>query len=792
MLRVFVSTNALSLTRQGPVSILLLFCSLLIANSAMGQSTMLEEIIVTAQKRSENQSDIGLSITSFTEEQINLLNISSGEDVAHYTPGFTIAKVGGVDVPVLTIRGVGFIDTQPNSSSTVGVYSDGIQLPYPIMTSFQHFDLMRVEVLKGPQGDLYGRNNTGGAVNFISHPPSNVADAELSLGYANYKTIRTAGHFNTPLSDRLQTRTSFLREVRGEGWQVNEDNGDKAGEFTRLGVRTQVGFEPSTSLSISLKAYSNKELGGPQVPQSTAITPSSNAAAAFLYGHGLFPVDSLNSFVVTDQGDPKAARWGFAPRGKTTMSGASAKLDWGFNNVTLVYNAGFDKFARSLNLDWDGTERSSLDTSAETSIKSFSQELRLESDRNANVFWVAGLFQSRDKVEDATSYDGTGSPTLGFTFGSKGIQKTDSIAAFGHTEWRLQDGLHLTVGGRLTTEKRKVSNCTTDTGDGTIAAFFKSLESGGYYTITNPEAAVPGACIHLEGDGTGSPPLVRIPGLHRDSIRTERVSGKIGLKFTTKNNWLVYASISNSFKSGGYNMITALTVEQFTPYSEEVLTAYEMGLKGTLLNDTMKFSGTLFGYDYTDKQESSYIPDSLGIFPTLVGITNIPRSRIIGSELDVRWQASDQITVLANTSYIDTEIKSYQTAYDAYNGSLFQGTGDASGLSLQNTPEFSFTVTGIYEVPITNDLQLRSSISLAFQDEMTSQIVPIPVFAVDAYKLLDLNVTLEHKDLGWSAAFWMKNALDEAYFLSNSLSQDNVVRFTGMPRTFGVALKAVF
>ena len=468
------------------------------ATHSMAESQILEEIIVTAQRRAQAENTVGIAMTVFGDEAIDELRIENSLDVSMYTPGFTITNAGGASVPVYTLRGVGFDDHQPNSSATVGVYSDEVALPYPIMTMGLRHDLERIEVLKGPQGDLYGRNNTGGALNYISNGPTDIASAGISLGAANYQTLDVNGFANGPLGDRVNGRLAGAAKSRNKGWQENELTDQAVGAYDEYSLRGMLDITASDTVDIFVNLHGGRYKGDPQVPQSTVVLPSSNQTAAFLNSIGLYPIASLDPLMVADQDDPQATRWNQDPYHKTTHVGGSVIVDWKIGDAKLTSITGYDEFERDVNLDWDGTPARLLEVSAETQIDSFTQEVRFASDDQGPLTWLGGLYFSKDTVNDSSAYDDSESPTVGFTFGSQADQSTEAAAAFGHTQWQFARQFKLNLGARYTSETRSIENCTTDTGDGTAAGALMTFQALGMLTLTNPQALVPGGCVHLK------------------------------------------------------------------------------------------------------------------------------------------------------------------------------------------------------------------------------------------------------------------------------------------------------
>ncbi|MEM8767646.1 MAG: TonB-dependent receptor [Pseudomonadota bacterium] len=746
---------------------------------------VLEEMVVTAQHRVQDERDVGISMAVFSADAIAELDITSSYDVARHTPGMTMTDSGGGAVPVYTLRGVGFDDHQPNSSSTVGVYVDQVALPYPIMTMGLKYDLERIEVLKGPQGDLYGRNTTGGALNYIANRPDDTLSGGVSLGAGNFETVDLRGYVNGPLGERVNARLAAAGKSRNKGWQEDELSGELVGAYDQYSVRAMFDIAATDDLDVRLTLRTERFNGEPQTPQSTVVLPSSNAQAAFLNSLNLYPVASLDPLMVENQDSNEAVRFNRTPDHDSRHSGGAMHIDWRIGELTFTSITGYERFERELSLDWDGTQARLLEVDADTEIESLTQEFRLASPDGGRLNWLAGVYLSDDTVTDTSNYDDSESPTVGFTFGSASEQETQSVAGFGHLQWQFAEQFRVNAGARYTREERAIENCTTDTGDGSAATALLTFELLGLYTLENPEALVPGACVHLEGTGTSTnPPApdVRVPGLHVDEIKTSQTTGKLGLDWLPGDDWLVFGSVATGFKSGGYNTFSALVVDQFEPYDEETLMAYEAGFKGRVLDQRLALTGAVFRYDYEDKQVSTIIPDQLGVFPGLVGIVNVPESRITGVELGADWLVTESLSLTVNAAFLDAEVTEYDGAFDAFNQVIF----DAAGQPLPNAPEQSYQFLGTYERPIAASLLMRLSLSYTYQSESYSQISAIEQFEVDSRGLLDARLTLAAAAGSWSVALWGQNLTDETYGYSNATAQDNIVRYTGMPRTYGL------
>ncbi|MEM9183073.1 MAG: TonB-dependent receptor plug domain-containing protein, partial [Pseudomonadota bacterium] len=223
--------------------------------AGLAQAQVIEEITVTAQKREQGVNDIGITVNAFTGQQLQELGVFSSEDLAVFTPGLTVNETAATGVPLYSIRGVGFQDYSTGASSTVGLYFDEVAIPYTVMSRGLLFDVERVEVLKGPQGDLYGRNTTAGQINFVSRKPTEEFDASVVINYGRFNTVDVEGFVSGPLSDRVQGRFAMKTTQSNEGWQQSATRDDELGEKDVTAVRGMLNFDLSDSATLLVNVH---------------------------------------------------------------------------------------------------------------------------------------------------------------------------------------------------------------------------------------------------------------------------------------------------------------------------------------------------------------------------------------------------------------------------------------------------------------------------------------------------------------------------------------------------------
>ena len=779
---------------------------------------MLEEVIVTAQKRNQSENDIGIAISTWTGNELRDMGVVSAEDMALRTPGLTVNESSATGVPLYTIRGVGFQDYSTGASSTVGIYFDQVAMPYTVMTRGLLFDAERVEVLKGPQGDLYGRNTTAGQINFISNKPSEEFEVGVNVGYSSYSTVDFEGFVNGSMGENAQGRIALKTIQSSEGWQKSVDGDDELGEKDVTALRASFNIELSQDAKLLLVAHhvddqsdnkANTAYDGREIGLAEFSAPYS-AVAPYLASGETPPWYSTD--------DNEAAGWtnsytssitgttfDLRPKRDNQLKGMSAHLDWDLGNVSLTSITAYNKFERVERNDWDGGQYNDSSNINTTDLSVFSQELQLSGSTDS-VDWLVGAYYSTDEMEEYYHYFMSDSLYGGaslvfdiapFKLNGTGIleldtkyqQETDSSAIFGHVEWQFTDALKLTVGGRYTKEQRDWSGCTYVADDNSLGSFnnvlFGTTLSAGSCGTIDDRPSSPTFILGL----LGTPDANNGLAVFTDTIDTSRMMGKIGLDYTPSDNVLYYASISQAFKSGGFNGANSNTTTQLMPYDEEILTSYEIGAKATLLEGSMQLNAAVFSYDYKDKQEKDRVITLVG---AISGLTNVDESSITGAEIDIQWLPTDGLRLAFGGAWLDTEIEQWQ-AVDAANSAWLVNTAtfDASGSELPQAPSLSYTALIGYDTNITENLILGMALDLSYTDKTTGGVAPER--ATEDYTVINARLSISDASEKWKTLLWVRNVADEDYYASAFLGGNGpYVRSMGMPRTVGVSLSYSF
>ncbi|MEH6571260.1 MAG: TonB-dependent receptor, partial [Halioglobus sp.] len=773
---------------------------------------VLEEVIVTAQKREQSANDIGIAITAFSGEQMDALGIESATDVMAFTPGATLTS-SGQGIPIYTIRGIGFDDYNSNSSSTVGINFDEVAIPYPIMTRLPQYDIERLEVLKGPQGTLYGQNTTGGTINFITNKPEFARTASIRAAYDSDEKVGLQGHVNGALGEKFAGRAAFFTEDGG-AWQENAavgGEGEENGDQDKMALRLQGLWEPTDTLSVLLKADYHKDESDNIVPQFDRfyfINPDADLGDP---GITDFIVDQTTLAGLPDQGDPNSASWnaggndfgGQNPGGDFGRDNEGTllnlRVDWDLEYMTLTSLTSYNDYSRTEANGWDGVATRNWDSFNDTGIEVWSQELRLTSTTDGPLSWITGLYFAKDEVDEVSTGSGQmATSQLYVTPEGLGVDDIDDVAAaglnfdlfstqyeqesttaaiFGHAEYEISEAFSVKLGARYTDDERKIINSCTYDVDGTLANFFNVAVFEGFGEYQQ------GDCVTLNPDTFESVP-------YNETISSTNATGQLGLDWRPNDNHLIYGIVSTGYKSGGFGAPAAASWTSLASYDEEEVLSYELGIKSTLADGAVQLNAAIYHYDYDDKQVSSFIIDP--VFGALTKIINAPESTVQGAELELNWYATDATLVRLTSSYLDAE-------YDEFSSYLFGQSlaenpdrVDLSGTRMQNTPEWQHNLMVHHEIDINDSYGAFVGGDWAYSDEFNSLVGNDPVFTVDSYNVLNLRGGLISTDNAWQVTAWVKNLTDEDYFTALSPSNDANVKIMGRERTFGISLQYNF
>ena len=709
-----------------------LFISLLLTAPIYAEEV--EEIVVTALKRSSTVVDTPAAITAISSTEIEDKGITSMHDLKHLVPSMNFTNVLGAQN--ITIRGIG----QFNGNPGVSVSTDGIFQSRAHSSQLGEMDLERVEVLRGPQGTLYGRNSIGGVVNLITKNPTQDMDGYVKLGYGEYDITTAEAAFGGGISDNTSFRFVVHGTEQGEGFYdcLNAGCGEQ-GYSDKQAFRLKIKSDLTDSVSADLMVASVETEGTPD-PYGW-LTDNRELAAAFgfpqiaaepisLKPHEIYqtPTDqSVNGTNMTDR--------------EYDVSSLTLKIDTELGTLTSI--TAKQEFYDQFNLDRDGSAGAYLDTFDISETETFTQELNFNIERDT-MSLVFGMFYMDDETSRHTHFDNP-QPILGFPVPSMFDFKhdkmdTESEAYFADGTFDINDTTRLSLGVRRTTDE------------------FTSKQDN-FISILMPM------------------PVVAAQTCDREVVTEySSTTSRAVIQHDLSADSNVYASLSEGFKAGGY-----ATYECTDPYDPEEVTSLEFGFKGSLAENT-SLNASLFRYDYTDFQVLQ-----------VVGIQTVTRNAgdatVNGLEIEALSNVSDSLTLNYGITLLDATYGEFVNT----NGIEPQlGEQQLEGNYLTNAPKVSINLGLNYTSAMASGASLTYRANAAYKSRI--YFSEFNEYSQDAYTIVDLNLIWESADETMRSRFFIKNATDEEYISGYLSAATGGGRFGqwGYPRTAGIEIQRNF
>lgn len=749
------------------------------------------EIIVTAQKRSERLLDVPMSITAATGEQLSKQGIVDTSQLAKIIPGFTYQQ-SNYGNPVFAIRGVGFVDNSVTAGSTVSVYVDQIPLPFVAMTRGATLDLERVEALKGPQGTLFGQNSTGGAINYIAAKPTSELKAGVDLSFGRFSELVAGGFISGPIGENMRARLA-VRSESMKSWQQSLSRpGDTLGRKRFYTGRFLLDWDPTETLKFELHVSASHD--GSESPAAQLVRAFSrgfpNARTAPL-------IAAYQTSAIPARG-PRQADWdaGFDYSRDDDFYLIALRGDWQMTEqLTLTSITAYSHMTTHRPIDLDGVAVAGNGFNfrydrQDGLLKSFSQELRLAGDMGA-LKWVVGANYQKQTANEYQLLSNPGSqgsfdftdlaPVLGTDIGRLyywnlssylNNQRPISKAVFGSFDYEVTEKLTVRASARYTDEKRKFSGCLADGGETTTTQFDAIRDA--WSLLAGGVPIAPDACLTLN-DATF------LPGLVSSRLNEDNFAWRASIDYKPSNDSLIYLTAAKGYKSGGYSIVPAIFASQIAPVTQESLQSYEAGFRVSLAGRKLQISGATFYYDYNDKQLIGWANTAFGPLPQLV---NIPKSRVIGAELELTARPIEGLRVNAGLTYINSKVKrDPDLPLDS-----FGQAASYVGESFPNTPEWNGLIDAEYSFPMSDTVNAFVGGSATFRSGTNSFFGRLPDFKIPGYSLFDVRGGFESADGAWRVQAYGRNITNKWYWVNVGVETDAIHRAPGMGATYGLAV----
>jgi outer membrane receptor protein involved in Fe transport len=743
------------------------------------------DIIVTAQKRAEPLTEVPLSINLLDRDALAGRQITSPAGLDGAVPGL-VHTTTAYDAPVYTIRGVGFFNEALGAPPAVSIYQDQVPLPFSAMTEGAALDVARVEILKGPQGALFGQNATGGAINFIPAQPSHQVAGGGSATYGRFDAVAIEGYLAGPLSRTVTARLA-ARIERADGFRYNgtatdrsSRNGDRAFQTARL----LLDWTPLANVKFQLNLNGWRNRSDTSAKQKIGYAPLTPLALGGYADSPGYPDLQAKLQAYPNAGENSRSA-GFDPavslRRDDRFGQVSLRSDVEFGEkVMLTSISALSALGVNRPNDIDGTIYPDIFIAAVGDITSVTQELRLSGTARADrLHWMIGGNYEHDTVHDAQAItmNGTNSGIGPLRFkhlANLNDQRVGTYALFASVDARLGEALTFATAVRYTERRDRFSGCLGDPGgpDGIRDAFaaLSTALSGTTTTIA------PGSCVTL---GDDNKPVTRV----NRRLDEANVSFRSSLSWQASRSGLLYASVTQGYKAGSFDTLPAIRPAQLDPVRQERVLAYEVGGRRDWFSHRLRASAALFYYDYRNKQIAGYVDAGppFGLLPTLV---SVPKSRVLGADAEVHWQPTRTLFLNFGAAWLDSKVRgAFVTA------APLGGQVNIAGENFPNAPRWEltgdamqhFAVSGRWTAYIGGDVSYRSASKAAFGNE--------PLFAIRDYALIGLRVGIETEDNKWQLELWARNLSNTFYWTSVQHVEDTVTRSAGTPRTIGVTVR---
>ncbi|WP_193161749.1 TonB-dependent receptor [Microbulbifer hainanensis] len=706
------------------------------------QQSVLEEVTVTAQKRQQSLQDVSVAVSAFSGDAIEKMGFEEGLDITQQVPNMNFFAIfGEASSPSVSLRGISLVNFSDSWESPVSIYVDDVYRGNPAGSAIQLFDLERVEVLRGPQGTLYGRNTTGGLVHYVSRKPTEDFAASASASFGSYAERIVEGMVSGPLSESVRGRVA-VKSTQNDGWQTNTVTDEKLNDTDNFGYRAQLDFDLTDNGGLLLNVHGSSAdqqsvgfahmgyLESSEAGAATCSIPRIQAGQCTSASFAMTGAEAVNGHY-----DPEHVASGAAGGLGTTIDtfGSSATLNWDFDSFSLTSITAYEELDKFLQDDGDGTAVVYFDEQYAVDAEQYTQELRLNGS-GENTTWVTGFYYYKDDrglvTESPTTADWD---ALGLWHREWVALDTESWALFGQVEYDLNPELTLVSGLRYTDENRD----------------FAQISGPSFYE----------------------------PLTVSDDLSESATTGRLGLDWRPDEVTLAYASLSTGFKSGGFSGSYNASLQATRPVRSEDITNFELGIKTTLA-DRFRVNAAAFNYTIEGYQAQVFLTVADGSV-----ITNAGDVTGTGAEIEVTAPITDNFEMIGGAGWLTTEFDSDQ---------IFHVAGDnytLDGNELPSAPEFTYNLMARYYMSLGGNGELVFQGDYAWQAEHFLQIENDPYSRQDAYGLANASVSWHSPSDRYSIEGFVKNLTDEQYFTyQNTLGSDWGYGVWGQPRTAGMRL----
>lgn len=712
--------------------------------AAWGYGAVIEEVVVTAQKREQNAQEVGIAISAVTGEQMRQLGYTNAQQVTAMAPGVHTVQPNGEANYAIAMRGVANSDFTTNVESPVAVYLDEVYISQMSGTGFMLFDMERVEMLRGPQGTLYGRNATGGLAHFVTVKPSQEVDGYGQLTVGRYDQIKFEGAAGGPVSDVLSARIS-LSTHNNDGYVKNRLLDKRLNNANDWAGRIQLLFEPTDAFSLLLNARQSEQ------DIDTGFFEHVSAAE-----DGVLTPNLVNPVLgyIDNDGDVYSGDYDKDGFNDLQTEGYSATIKWDLERFTLTSITDYSTVKRDYIEDSDASPVPMFNFFLTTDAEQFSQEVRLNG-ATENMNWVAGLYYLDLSVKDSNGaetepfIDPAGDTPAVSGLDNPYETNTQSWSIFGQVERSLSDQLTGTLGARWIRDEKD------------------------HQYLVNVVDFIPGTVQR-----NGNPNILAQLASYSGERKDDEFSVRAALNYQVHEDLLLYASWNRGVKGGGYNapvfpLNPPLGYDDATmSYDPEQLDAFEVGFKSRQLDGLMVLNGAAYYYDYKDYQAFQIVG--------LDTITTNADAESYGAELELQANPVDGLDLILGVAYNDIEVDF--------------GGGAPKTTSVQS-PKWNLNGLVRYQWPALGGT-LAAQLDMLHRSKHYFSLTGLPTVEENGYVLVNASLMYAAGDR-WSLTAFVQNLGDEQHLVQTfDLSGPNVFgmveQYYNRPRWWGVSLAMYF
>ena len=713
-------------------------------NAQRSTSTEIEEVVVTAQKREQSLQEVPISVSAMDERMIEKTFARDIVDIAGMVPNLGIDPILGNGTASISIRGMQLNDVEKSFDPAVAVYQDGIYLATTTGALLNVWDADRIEVLRGPQGTLFGRNTIGGLVHIIRATPTGELGGKFAVTVAQDNQQDFKGTLNLPEFANIATKVTYMNLSGGDYFE-NATRGESEGETELTMWSASALWQPSDSFSVQV-TYDDIDDETPVRPVTCMTEAPELFAALGLIGDQCGPVSDADFHRTTYTSTDQTA--------SVELESLTIKADWQLNeNHKFVALVGSRDMEETSKQEFDGIAFDAFKVSRPQYEEQVSYELRLESDFNRLRTTIGGfMWDSEYTAWQNTYFFG------GFNDSPWTKQETESSALFGQVDWDITDRITLSLGGRYTDEEKDFCQAFTVLSDSPSVTDFDGL----------PKEAVKGwgkdgTCpTWAKGviNNSYTNPITGDAAQFSGNESWSEFTPRLGVTYNLDNG-IIYGSYTEGFRSGGFNG-RATSAGNAGPYDPEIVESIEFGFKTSWFGNTLQVNGAIFTTDYQDKQEDVVLPGTDGAV-TLTLVQNAAGASMDGVEIETIWMPAAGLTLTANLGYLDASYDDYSVV--GPDGNMV----NKSGFDLRKAPELTYSVGANWEVPLGAEMFMVANVNYRWRDRYAvnasanggpKHYSDDPLMQ-DSYGLLDASVNFETEH--WRLSLFGKNLTDESY-----------------------------